>query len=286
MDMPGDSTIAPTGSCSVPLKTSGHEKDHFTVILTAKANGTKLKPYVVFKGKGTRLIKSLQLIPGVIVRFSSNGWMNDRLTIDYLHSILGRLSFTKRLLVWDAYRCHTSVSTRAETAKLRVHTAIVPGGCTKFVQAADVVWNASFKAHLRSMYDTWLADEPQHEYTRGGNLKAPSRSLLCEWVKAAWDAVPADVVKNSFASCAITISNDGSEDEKIHCFKSGQPCEEGSTVLAEKMKNFATHSNELETDDPFSSDEDPEETDDNELCIEEDDEEDSGGDSSSGSEAE
>ena len=34
------------------------------------------------------------------------------------------------------------------------------------------------------------------------------------------------------------------------------------------MKNFGTHSNE--TDDPFSSDEDPEETDDNELCIEED----------------
>ena len=58
-----------------------------------------------------------------------------------------------------------------------------------------MVWNASFKAHLRFMYDTWLADETQHEFTKGGNLKAPSRSLLCEWVKASWDAVPADVVK-------------------------------------------------------------------------------------------
>ena len=46
MDMPSD-----TGSRSVPLKTSGHEKDHFTVILTAKGDGTKMKPYVVFKGK-------------------------------------------------------------------------------------------------------------------------------------------------------------------------------------------------------------------------------------------
>ena len=272
MDMPGDTTIARTGCRSVPLKTSGHEKDHFTVILTAKASGTKLKPYVVFKGKGTRLIKTLQVIPGIVVRFSSNGWMNDNLTIDYLHSILGTFSFTKRLLVWDAYRCHTSVSTRAETAKLRVHTAIVPGGCTKFIQAADVVWNASFKAHLRSMYDTWLADETQHEFTRGGNLKAPSRSLLCEWVKASWDAVPADVIKNSFASCAITTSTNGSEDEKIHCFKPGQPCEDGRSVLAEKMKNFGTSSND--TDDPFSSDEDPEETENNEVCIEADDEDD------------
>ena len=107
MNMHSDTTIAPTGCRSVPLKTSGHEKDHFTVILTAKASGNKLKSYVVFKGKDTHLTKTLQLIPGVVVRFSSNGWMNDKLTIDYLHSI----AFTKRLLVWDAYQCHTSVST-------------------------------------------------------------------------------------------------------------------------------------------------------------------------------
>ncbi len=51
-DMPSDMTIAPTGSRSVPL--TGHEKDHFTVILTARADGKKLKPFIVFKGKGTR----------------------------------------------------------------------------------------------------------------------------------------------------------------------------------------------------------------------------------------
>ena len=269
MDMPSDTTVATTGSRSIPLKTTGHEKDHFTVILTAKANGTKLKPYIVFKGKGTRLIKALQQISGVIVRFSSNGWMNDTLTIDYLQSIIGAFSFTKRLLIWDAYRCHTSVSTRAETNKLRLHTAIVPGGCTKFIQAADVVWNSCFKAHLRTTYDTWLADPTGHEYTRGGNLKAPSRSLLCEWVKAAWDAVPANMVENSFASCAITTLPDGSDDENIHCFKPGEPCEEGRSLLADKMKTFGTD-HETNDDDPFSLDEDPEELENNEICIDED----------------
>ena len=75
---------AHTGSHSIPLKTTGHEKDHFTVILTAKANGTKLKPFVIFKGKGTCLVKTLQQSPVVVVKFSSNGWMNDILTIEYL----------------------------------------------------------------------------------------------------------------------------------------------------------------------------------------------------------
>ena len=55
MNMPSETTVTFTGVRSVPLKITGHKKDHFTVILTAKADGTKLKSFVVFKGKGTQL---------------------------------------------------------------------------------------------------------------------------------------------------------------------------------------------------------------------------------------
>ena len=71
MEMPSDTTVHCSGSRSVSVKTTGHEKDHFTVILTAKADGTKMKSYVVFKGKGTRLIKELSKIPGIVVRLLS-----------------------------------------------------------------------------------------------------------------------------------------------------------------------------------------------------------------------
>ena len=47
MDMPSDTTVEVCGSKCVPLKTTGHEKDHFTVILSARANGKKFKPYSV-----------------------------------------------------------------------------------------------------------------------------------------------------------------------------------------------------------------------------------------------
>ena len=181
--MPSDTTVALCSERSVPLKSTGHEKKHFTVILTAHASGTKMKPIIVFKGKGRRLVKELEQIPGIVVRFSANRWMHDALTIDYLRNIIGAFSFYKRLLVWDAYCCYTSAAVQAETARLCLHTAIVPGGCTKFIQAADVVWNACFKSNLRSLYNTWLADPAGHQYTMGGNLKPPSRTLLCQWVK-------------------------------------------------------------------------------------------------------
>ena len=99
MDMPSETTIDVTGARCVPLKTTSHEKDHFTVILSACADGTKLKPHVVFKRKGTRLIEDMEKMPGIVIRFSSNGWMNDELTIDYLQSMIGSFSFNKCLLI-------------------------------------------------------------------------------------------------------------------------------------------------------------------------------------------
>ena len=48
MDMLSDTTIDVRGAKSVSLKTTGHEKDHFTVILSARADGKKLKPFIIF----------------------------------------------------------------------------------------------------------------------------------------------------------------------------------------------------------------------------------------------
>ena len=267
-DMVSDTTVHSTGACSVPVKSTGHEEDHYTVVLTARADGTKLKPYVVFKGKGTRLIKHLKCINGIVVAFSDNGWMNNSLTADYLRSIIGQFSFNKRLLVWDAYRCHTSVATRAETARLRLKTAVVPGGCTKFIQAADVVWNTCFKSHMRRQYDAWISDPEGHTFTKGGNLKAPSRALVCEWVKTSWAAVPVTMTKESFLTCAISASVGGNDDEKIHCFKPGQPCAGGITVLKRENKRLA-EADDDDNSDPFASDEDKEENEENEALIDE-----------------
>ncbi len=69
-------------------------------------------------------------------------------------------------------------------------------------------------------------------------MKAPSRSLICDWVKTSWDAISTELMKTSFVSCAITTSTDGSNDESIHCFKEGEPCAEGRSLLFEEMKNL------------------------------------------------
>ena len=49
-EMISNTTVTDKGAKSVVLKTTGHEKSKVTVTLAAKANGDKLKPYIVFPG--------------------------------------------------------------------------------------------------------------------------------------------------------------------------------------------------------------------------------------------
>ncbi|KAL2099474.1 hypothetical protein ACEWY4_003868 [Coilia grayii] len=179
-DMPGQTTVDTVGVKSVTLKTTGHEKCHVTVALAAKGDGTKLKPYIVFKG-GIREVKAVAAeCNDVVLATSKNGWMDDSLTTDWLAKVVGRRLFgSERLLVWDSYRCHISQATKTEMKTgYRMQMAVVPGGCTKYVQPADVSWNAGFKAHLKQSYDAWLAEEGNKTFTKGGNMRAADKRTI------------------------------------------------------------------------------------------------------------
>ena len=134
--------------------------------------------------------------------------MSDGLTSGYLKEIIGSFSFTKWLIAWDVYKCHTSDETRKQLESLHIDTAVIPGGCTKFIQAPDITWNTIFKSQLcQYYYDAWLAEPcTAHEYMKRGNMNTPSCLLLCQRVKDFWDAVPSEAITISFLSCATFIN--------------------------------------------------------------------------------
>lgn len=109
---------------------------------------------------------------------------------------------------------------------MNLQTSIIPGGCTKFIQATDVVWNGPFKGEMRKCYDTWLSEPSCHEFTKCGNMKAPYHGLICNWVKSSWDTICEETIRKSFKSCEVNLLIDGTEDDSIHCFKEGVKKEE------------------------------------------------------------
>uniref|UniRef100_A0A914ELT7 DDE-1 domain-containing protein n=1 Tax=Acrobeloides nanus TaxID=290746 RepID=A0A914ELT7_9BILA len=108
--------------------------------------------------------------------------------------------------------------------------SLVPGGCTKFIQAADVCWNAPFKAKIRQLYDDWMM-HGEKEVTKGGNPKPAPMAEYLQWIVDAWDSLPKELISKSFKSCGITNATDGSEDDEIHCFKADGPVPSGRILL-------------------------------------------------------
>ena len=153
-DMLSSTTVDNVGEKSIRLKTTGHEKSKVSVCLAAKADGTKLKPFIVFPG-AKRETKQLneEFKNKCFVASSVNGWMNEDLTRDWVQGVLGKFSFFRQMLAWDSFKCHITDSIKQELAQAKIDPVIVPGGCTKYIQAPDVAWNKPFKAKVTEKYD-------------------------------------------------------------------------------------------------------------------------------------
>ena len=73
-DMPSPRTVNARGERTVLVNTTGHEKCRFTAVLSCLADGTKLKPMVIFKRK---TIPKENFPAGVVVHCHLKGWMDE-----------------------------------------------------------------------------------------------------------------------------------------------------------------------------------------------------------------
>ena len=111
----------------------------------------------------------------------------------------------------------------------KIDSIIIPGGLTGLIQAPDVSWNAPFKAKLRELYNKWMANAPK-TFTKAGNVRAPSRATLCDFVVEAWQSISPELIQKSFRACGQ--SRDGKV-EDIHCLKKGEKAEEAFASVSQ-----------------------------------------------------
>ena len=182
------------------------------VKLMASNKGTKLKPMVVFKG-AKRQVAALnqEFKHKAVIATSENAWTNTELTQIWINYVLGTFLFNRTLLVWDSYECHIKNSANESLKAKKEDRVIVPGGCTKYIQAPDVSWNKPFKASCTEKYDEWLGTIGIHKETAAGNLKAPPRRKILQWIIDTWAELSTDIIKKSFTCCALNVPTDMSQ---------------------------------------------------------------------------
>ena len=215
-DMPGNRTLDKVGNKTVYVRTTGHEKTHFTVVLCCMADGTKLQPMVIFKRK--TIPKGEKFPPGVLVHCHEKGWMDEDGITLWLEKVWnkrpGALLKKPAMLVWDQFRAHLTEPVKKKLDKLKTQQAVIPGGLTSVLQPLDVCLNKPFKDHVRKNWISWMGSH-QVERTAGGNLKKPGLSTVVTWVKEAWDSLPDSMVSRSFLKTGISNRMDGSEDDLL-----------------------------------------------------------------------
>ena len=213
-DLPSNRTVDEVGAKTVNVRTTGHEKTHFTTVLACMADGTKLPPMVIFKRK---TMPKESFPPGVVVHVHEKGWMDEGGMLLWLEKCWGRRpggsTSPRSLLVWDQFRAHLTDRVKLRTKNgHNTDVAVIPGGLTSILQPLDVSVNHPFKSHLRGQWSAWMASgAPQR--TAAGNLKRPPLPTVVQWVKNAWDSIDAKIIQKSFKKCCISNNMDGTEDD-------------------------------------------------------------------------
>lgn len=212
-DVVSNRTVDVKGSKTITIKTSGHEKTHYTAVLSCCADGTKLPPLLIFKRK---TLPKDKIPRGIFIHVHPKGWMDEEGLKIWLDKVWSRrpggLLKKPSLLVWDQFRAHLTTATKERVQKLKSKLAVIPGGLTSQLQPLDVSINKPFKSFMKEEWNQWMKDT-DHALTPSGRLKRPSITQVCEWVLKSWNSVKTEIVVKSFKKCGISNAMDGTEDD-------------------------------------------------------------------------
>ena len=216
MDMLPGKTVNKKGQKSIIMKSTGHEKNRYTVVLTVMADGTKLKPFIIFKR--AKVPSKLTFPAGVIIHCNEKGWMDEIATKIWVEKVWQRrpmgLFKPPSLLVWDKFSAHLTEGVVKKVRETGTHVAVIPGGLTSMLQPLDVSINKPFKDKLRELWMEWMASD-QYSLTTAGNMRAPPLDTCAKWVDEAWKSIKVPIIVKSFKKCCISNALDGTEDDML-----------------------------------------------------------------------
>lgn len=115
------------------------EKKSFTVMGAVRADGEKLIPWLIAKGK-TEIVeqKFKGVVPDAFVfKHSPNGWVNEEIMLDYLRWINEISMGQECALILDVFAAHRSEEVKRLAEELNINLIFVPANGTSLYQPLD-----------------------------------------------------------------------------------------------------------------------------------------------------
>ena len=137
--MPPRRSIAITGQDSVKININGDKKAGFTILGTISSEGDRFPLVMLAKGFTTSCHKQLGNHPGFDynVLHTPNGWVTEKVFIEYLQWIRSIVVQKKIYLVVDQFGAHFGPGSETNANSLNITLIPVPKGATAKYQPLD-----------------------------------------------------------------------------------------------------------------------------------------------------
>ena len=154
------------GTKSVHILTSRNDTKRATLAVFVFADRSNLPPILIFKGTQNGQIAKKELSnfpPGCKYFCQENGWMDERVMIEWIENIFKpfietALENVVPLPVLDSYQCDMMTSVVETIQQLGVEVEHIPGGCTSLCQPVDVGINKAMKMLVHNDWEDWMLD--------------------------------------------------------------------------------------------------------------------------------
>ena len=228
-EMISKNTVTKLGEKTVTKRTFGSERTRISVILCISADGQKIPPLLVFKGKkGGRKEEELKKnkyvqLKKIYVLCQNNSWADSDVFLFWINNIFFNNTHInnslKKILIMDRATSHYDETLVDIFKKYNSYFILIPPGLTRFIQPLDVSINGPFK---KAMHHWDIDFRIQNK-----NEKKPTPNDIINAVVDIWynnTTIKQCNIINSFKSTGISINLDGSEQHLVH--KHAELCDE------------------------------------------------------------
>ena len=208
LDLPSNRTYETSGATHVEAVHTGQNRTRVSVAMTAAADGTKLKPFILIPRK--RPLRNFVCPRNVVVFYGADTFNQTILVEHWISKVIEpyqeRLNpGTELHLLIDQAPCHSAMFKEALTES-NVNTIFIPKRMTKLLQPADVSWFRPLKVAYHRRWTDWLI-HGQHTFTRAGNMVSPGYARSITWISEIWAEMTRNTIEHSFDVCGITTSS-------------------------------------------------------------------------------
>ena len=162
-------SMAKEGSKRVEV-TGLKDKRQITAVFAGTMSGDFLPVQLVYQGKTSRCLPTIEFPGDWHLTFSENHWCNERTMVDYVQKIflpyvnhkrkeLGLDKTHPALAIFDEFKGQTTDAIFNLLTTNNVYYVIVPPNCTDKLQPLDVSVNKPAKDFLRHLFQMWYAEQ-------------------------------------------------------------------------------------------------------------------------------